>query len=330
MLSACDPWADILPQKYSAGRIERRADPHHPIDFFRARLPSGEYLFILKNISNFEMASIPVLSGINILVEQEKDETKELILMLVNQEQFSLFRTLTHDLLNITSDLPAGSSNFAALRICKRIERWQALLRRSRDGLSRQGIIGLVGELLFIKNKLLPYLSIDQTIRAWRGPHRDEQDFALANAIIEVKSQESTADQYLRINSESQLDESSGRIVICHQTLAPCQKNDSQGLSLNELVNSIHEMSMSHSLIVSDLFYAGLLAYGYQFKPEYDNEIWKPVRLRTFEVIDDFPRIVARHLPGGISNVTYCITLSACERFERTSNWLESVIHGRD
>ncbi|MGE0133378.1 MAG: PD-(D/E)XK motif protein [Blastocatellales bacterium] len=325
-----DPWADILPAGGFAGRIERRADPDHPVDFYRARLPDGRYLFILKGVREIPETRMPVLAGMEIRREEQPDKSHELVLELADNEQVSLFRALTHDFLEATADLQARASDLAAQRLMIRLDRWQAMLRRRRDGLlSRQAIIGLTGELQFLRDRLLPALGVEQTLRAWRGPHRDEQDFAHGEFIFEVKTQLSTQDQYLLISSEAQLDEASGRIAVCHLTLVSSPPDDDVALSLNMLVAELRATCASHSLMAQDLLDAGLMAVGYVTRVEYGEERWKLVRTRIFEVAGDFPRLVPTRLPPGVSNVSYRITLGACESFERTMEWLEEAIRGR-
>ncbi len=326
-----DPWETIKPGSTTSSRTERRAHPTHPIDFYRARLADGRYLFVLKGLSDLEERRFPTLGGINLSQQQLSDGTYELILELVDTEQVSLFRALSEDLLASTDDLAEGRSDLAAERLIIRLERWQAMLRKKLDSLlSRQAIIGLVGELLFLRDRLLPILGVEQALRAWRGPHRDEQDFANGDQIYEVKTQLNTADQYLLISSEAQLDITSGKIAVCHQTLSSCTDDEHDSESLNQLVEDIRERCLAHSLVTRDLLDAGLLAAGYQTRPEYDEEKWKPAQSRFFEVIDDFPRLVPTLLPPGVSKVSYRITLGTCERFERSQKWLDGVIRGRD
>lgn len=325
-----DPWETIKPGSTVSGRTERRADPLHPIDFYRARLADGRYLFLLKGLRNFEARRFPALGGINLSQQELPDGTSELMIELVDKEQVSLFRALSEDLLVATRDLENGTSDLAAERLVTRLERWQDMLRKKRDSLlSRQAIIGLTGELLFLRNRLLPLLGAEQTLHAWRGPHGDEQDFANGDQIFEVKTQLNTADQYLMISSEAQLDDTSGNIAICHQTLVSSLKDD-DAESLNQLVEDIRNKCLAHSVVACDLLDAGLLAAGYQPRSEYDDEKWKSAQSRVFEVVDDFPRLVPAQLPPGVSKVSYRITLGTCERFERPSEWLDGVISGRD
>lgn len=327
MTSNNDPWESIQTSTISSGRIERRADPHHPIDFFRARLADGRYLFILKRLQEFQARGFAELGGINISLQEQTDDSFELVLELTDVEQISLFRALSADLLSATDDLANGASDLAANRIMTRLERWQAMFRKLRESkLSRSEIIGLTGELLFLYNKLLPLVGVDQSLRSWRGPHREEQDFALGDYVIEVKTQLSTADQYLIISSEAQLDDTSGNVVVYHQTLVSSASDEKDAQTLNELVNQLREICTSHSTIARDLLDAGLLGAGYEARPTYNEESWKPVKSRIFEVIEDFPRLTSTSIPSGISNVSYRIQFGSCERFERTTDWLNGVI----
>ena len=329
--SSQDPWETIKPGTTVSGRTERRADPQHPIDFYRARLSDGRYLFVLKGLRDFKTKKLPSLGGIDLSLPESHEGSFELILELSDAEQVSLFRALSEDLLAATDDLSNGASDLAAERLMIRLDRWQAMLRKKRDSLlSRQAIIGLTGELLFLRDRLLPLLGVEQTLRAWRGPHRDEQDFANGDQIFEVKTQLNTADQYLLISSEAQLDDSSGKIAICHQTLVSSHEEEDGAETLNDIVEDVRDRCLSHSLVARDLLDAGLLGAGYQTRAEYDHERWKHVRSRIFEVIDDFPRLVPSQLPPGISKVSYRITLGTCERFERSEKWLEGVISGRE
>jgi len=327
MTNGNDPWESIQTSSINSGRIERRVDPTHPIDFYRARLADGRYLFLLKGLQEFQAKRFPALGGIKISLEESPEQSFELILELTEIEQVSLFRALSNDLIVATNDLAAGESDLAATRLMTRLERWQVMFRERRDKkLSRPEIIGLTGELLFLHEKLLPLVGIDLAIRAWRGPHGDEQDFALGDYVVEIKTQLSTADQHLFISSEAQLDDSSGKVVICHQTIVSSSADEKNTWTLNQLVEELRTIFMSHSLISLDLFDAGLLGVGYQTRVEYDEETWKPVKTRLFEVVDDFPRLVPTNLPPGVSNVSYRISLGNCEQFERAEKWLNGAI----
>lgn len=325
-----DPWDNLRQPIGSVSQIERRADPDHSIDFFRGRSTDGRYLFILKGIGNNWQKKLPTLAGIDVQLGRDSPEQQRLTLQLSDNEMVSLFRALTRDLMQATADLYTGSSDLAANRIVVRLERWQAMLRKSRENLlTRQAIIGLIGELLFIRDVLTPTIGIDKAVQAWRGPHDEEQDFAYGDMLFEVKTQLSSADQYLQVNSEAQLDNSSGQIVVNHKTLVASDSNDSHALTLNQIVDELRAECSSATLRATENLEVALLNIGYKNREEYDEHHWRPARSRFFEVLDTFPRFVPASIPPGISRLRYRVSLGAIDEFERNSEWVEGAINGQ-
>ena len=320
-----DDWEEI--GTISSVRTERRADPDHPLDFFRARSEKGNYMLVLKGDELPETQRLPVLSGLEIDLHHSKHGPDELRLELLEAEQKSIFRALVADILLATRDMSSGDNSAGAKRVITRIERWQDLLKRRRNQvLSRQAIIGLFGELKFLKERVLPRMQPTEAATAWRGPHGEEQDFAIGGWIIEIKTQLSTADQFLKISSEAQLDTSSGPIVVCHQTLASAPSDDSDALTLNAIVAKIRSDLFKSGASALDLFEAGLISAGYETRPDYDQESWKLVRSSFYEVEDGFPRLIPANMPSGIQRITYRIIPAACSTFSRSEDWLNGTI----
>lgn len=325
-----DPWDELRQPVGSSFQVERRADPSHPIDFFRGRSSEGRYLFILKRVGTSWKSKLPNLGGIVLKLERDTAETQRLTLELTDSEMIHLFRSLTLNLLQATEDLNPDNSDFAANRLVVRLKRWQDLLRKSREKtLTRQAEIGLIGELLFIRDQLSPQVGIEQAIKAWRGPHSEEQDFAYGNILFEVKTQRSSADQYLQISSEAQLDNSSGQVIVNHKTVVASEKSDPKAITLNQIVEEIRAGCGSTTIRTVDHFETALIEAGYHFHEEYDEHHWRPARSRFFEVLGEFPRFVPASIPPGISRLRYRVSLGAIDEFERNSEWVEGAINGQ-
>lgn len=319
MNDAQDAWSDIPTGASNGTRIERRADASHPLDFFRARDGRGHYLLILKADELPAIDQPPTLAGLVIRAEKFAERPDELVIELVDAEQLSIFRALAADILQATRSLSASANAEGALRTISRIERWQDLLRKRRDQrLTRQAIIGLVGELLFLRNRVMENIGAAEAIASWRGPLREEQDFAIGGWIVEIKTQLSTADQLLKVSSEAQLDTSSGPIVLVHQTLAAAPRMEAGAVTLNGLVAEIRTRLLESSPASIDIFEAGMIAAGFEARAEYEAEAWLLVRSRPYEVTDDFPRVIPATLPAGIQKVSYSILPSACSACERS------------
>lgn len=323
MSNETDPW-HVMPIGIEDGsRIERRADPSHPLDFFRGRLPKGRYYLALK-LSDLPVIKneIPTLGGLEISIVNHS-KNYEIVIELIESEQLSIFKALVADILESTKNFKRGDNRQGALSIIVRIERWQRLLRRVKENLlSRQSIIGLVGELLFLRDYILNYVPNGDAIAVWRGPDGDEQDFAIRDWIIEVKTQLSTSDQYIKISSEAQLDTSSGPIIIVYQTLGISTTHDNASITLNGLVAEIKESILNSAPTLIDIFEAKLIAAGYEVRDEYDKESWSIVKRRYYEVKGNFPRIVPSILPFGVQKVSYSILPSTCTSFERDDSWI--------
>lgn len=322
-----DAWSDIPKGSLHGGRTERRAHPDHPLDFFRARDEKGHYLLVLKGDELPATGKLPILAGLRIGLVHHQGKRDELALELADSEQLSIFRALAADILQATSDLPSGDSEGGLRRVIGRIERWQELLKRKKNEvLTRQEIIGLVGELLFLRDAVMPRLQSHVAVTSWRGSHRDEQDFAIGGWIAEIKTQLSTADQFIRISSEAQLDTTSGPIALVHQTVSSVSEGDPAAMTLNGLVASIRSRLLASGAAAIDIFEAGLIAAGYETRPEYDEESWLPITRRIFEIAEGFPRLVPAVLPPGVQNVSYRVLPNACSGFERNDTWLNSTV----
>jgi hypothetical protein len=308
----------------------RRVEIHHPLDFRRGRDFQGRYIFLLEGKA--DKASLPLppkFAGIEVKVDDDGDGRCRLVLTLGDQSDFELFRVLCHDLLSATARLARGDNGRGLPVVLDRLAAWQDLLRRkNEDLLSKQEVIGLFGELLFLRDWFLPVIGQD-AVSAWRGPFGDEQDFVHGDWIIEIKTQLSTSDQRIRVSSEAQLDTSSGKIFLCHQTLGSSSGNNPAARSLNEIVDEIRLAlgSNSGSLFNLDLALSGS---GYVKRPEYDDGRWILASRSTYRVAGDFPRITPAMVMVGVEKVAYQIKIEACRPFEvETDAAMEQVFVGR-
>jgi hypothetical protein len=311
-----DDWSRIAPAGGPEADNVRRVNPAHPLDFFLGRDFSGRYLLSLSaEIEGPALPDPPKLNGIDVTIERRPPSSARLVLTLQDRSQFDIFRALCDHLMNATRNELPGANERGLRLVLQRLRDWHDMLRRRRDDLlSQQEIIGMVGELLFLRDQVLPRLPPVQSILSWRGAHRDEQDFAFGDWQIEVKTQLSTSDQRLLITSEAQLDASSGRLILCHQCIATATVGRAGAFTLNSLVAGI-EHQLAATGAARDAFDAALVAWRYVHRSEYDDGAWTLTLRRAYEVSEGFPCIVPAMLPAGVQNVTYQIRLNECEPF---------------
>jgi hypothetical protein len=309
-------WRDIAPAPGPYTDNVRRASSTHPLDFFRGRNHTGQYIFALTADEDCrELPKPPKLNGIDVTVERRPGDGARLVLTLEDRNQFDIFRTLCGHLLDTTADHPHGANGRGLQLVLLRLADWHNMLRRRREGLlTTEEIIGLIGELLFLRDQVTPRAGLSGGLAAWRGAYRDEQDFVFGAWQIEVKTQLSTSDHRLLISSEAQLDTVGSCLLLCHQTIARTH-SAAAAVSLNTLIDELTSVFTAAGSPVLEQFEAALEACGYVRREEYDESKWLLIDRRLFEVRGDFPRLTPAMLPTGVYAVSYSILLSACQRF---------------
>jgi hypothetical protein len=312
-----DQWSEIPSSSHPGVDNVRRVEMRYPLDFRRGRDFHGRHIFILEGMADKTTFPVtPKLGGIDVSTAFDAGGTCKLALTLLDHAYLEIFRVLCHDLLSATSRLTRGDNSKGLIIVLDRLVRWQELLRRRQgEMLTKQQIIGLVGELLFLRDIVLPATG-PAGISAWRGPFGDEQDFVHGEWIIETKTQLNTADQRMQISSEAQLDTSSGNILVCHQTLGASSADNSVSRSLNDLVDEVRLALGANSTSAVLDFELALIEAKYAKRPDYDDNRWVLSSRRMYAVANGFPRITPAMLSNGVERVTYHIRLETCEPFE--------------
>ncbi|MCY4128798.1 MAG: PD-(D/E)XK motif protein [Gammaproteobacteria bacterium] len=312
-----DPWADISKPGHPGLSSGRRADADHPLDFFYGKDFHGNHVFWLEGGTAYKsIPRLPVLGDIDTMLIETGINRCRLSLTLRSDEQKDVFRVLCSNLMQATENLEQGENGTGILIVANRLLRWHDLLRRRRDGtLSQQQIIGLIGELLFLRDRVLGRLPPLVAAKAWRGPYRDEQDFVIGNKVIEIKTQVATADKRVRISSEDQLDSGQHRLFLVHQTLGTSEHANDSARTLNRIVEEVLDILDKQHAGAADTCRVALIEAGWRSRPEYDDTAWLYVGSSYFEVKDGFPRITPSLLPLGVERVRYDVQINACDDF---------------
>ena len=208
-----NPWLNInIPDDQGEFRTNR-VIIETPHDFFWAKNFLGKCCLILNCQLNAKSdISLPKLKGIEFNIVSEGGKTS-LIAILTDDTARDLFRTFCSDLI-VSSRKVKTKDSVALINAMKsRIERWQDLMSRSKDKiLSESEQIGLFGELVFLRDILMQKLDLINALTAWEPD--GEQDFGWSGKLFEVKTQKSTSDKKVKINSLEQLDTVSGEIWL--------------------------------------------------------------------------------------------------------------------
>ncbi|MGX1197390.1 PD-(D/E)XK motif protein [Parvibaculum sp. MBR-TMA-1.3b-4.2] len=312
-----EAWKSLAVPPESGTRNVLIADSNHPLDFRIGRDSRGHYVFLLDADEPIDRRPVlPKVMGITIDLEAASTDQKRLVLTLQDEADLQNFALMCTGLMLATKSMPRSRSSDALIRTLEELNRWHEMLKRRRENrLTRSERIGLVGELLFLRDELLPRIGLFSALMAWTGHERHEQDFVIASSIFEVKTQVVTADRMISISSEDQLDPVQGRVLICNQGLAPAPEGLAGSCTLNSIVKELTVLAKKAGGTASDLLGIGMLAAGYEPHPEYDDETWILVDRALYEIRDDFPRIERGELRPGVEQVRYKVRVSACQPY---------------
>lgn len=219
------------------------------------------------------------------------------------------FCTFCQDLIDSTSEIIDDNAAYRA--ICNRYASWKKLFKLSNKKLSELEIMGLIGELLFLQDQMIPIYGIDQALESWTGPEKTHKDFSLADSWYEVKTV-STGKESVTISSIEQLDgDQIGFLAVYKlEKMSPSYN----GIKLIGVISSI--LGKINTPVLKELFMSKLEQFGFDFSPEYDNYVYTLSDFSIFSVKEDFPRLKRSEVPLAISKAQYDIILSDISKYK--------------
>lgn len=189
------------------------------------------------------------------------------------------------------------------------ISRWQAFWQKESAEFTREKQLGLIGELLAIRNIAS---SINEAIECWTGPSGHQHDFTGSNKSLEVKtSARRTGPLTHEISSLDQLQAPAiGDLLFLSVRLS----SDPNGeINLEDLISEIRSQAVSGgSSSAISLFDTGISANSYDATSPLARERFNIIDLAVYKVENDFPRIDAKLVSNdsAVFNVKYSIDLS--------------------
>lgn len=284
-------------------------DAEHPLKLYIGREMTGEFLFLL--VDPEQPPVLKNLRSVRISAVERSDGHWSLFLKLTRMELADVFALLCEDLVESSRHLARGSSGMKL--ISRRLANWRRLMEESGNGLlSSAEVRGLVGELLILDCYFLDRLGPIDAVQAWSGPFGSDQDFQMENEAWEVKTMYPDSPS-VQISSETQLDSASREINL---TVIPLEEvGGNLGYSLNELVARLRTRMVDEP-VARDAFDERLEVLRYMSRSEYDSPRFKAGKVRTFQVCGKFPRITAKDLIPGVTEVRYKVQLNTCVPYE--------------
>lgn len=300
-----NPWKGLPPG--AAGTLSvLRIPVATALEAFWARKPDGR-LALLITLTRVEDVPIelPTLRGVDILVIPPDGQLQ---LVLASTGDWEMFHTLCLDLLSTSN---AGRNEPEALQLLfARLSRWQRLLSKGGGKLlDERAVRGLIGELLFLRDRLLP-LAGPAAVECWQGPMGLPQDFVYDGRLIEVKTFAAGSNPSVRIASAEQLTSVDAPLFL-HLV---CLVRQEGALTLPAIADEVRTLIAS-SPASAEAFEDRLLSLGYLDLPEYRSMAYAVTSVGDHEVRDGFPRLTVQDVPAGVGDVTYSIQIGHLRPF---------------
>lgn len=254
---------------------------------------------------------VRITSSDVIAVEQYKQgDLLTLRFSLENSDLLEYFCTFCQDLMDsvrVTSDDEAA---YQTLR--SRYYSWRQLFRPDNARMTEAEIMGLIGELLFLKDYMIPERGIDVALESWMGPEKTHKDFSDQQDWFEIKTI-SFGKESVRISSVEQLDSDLDGTLVIYELEKMSPSFD--GIKLNQLANNI--IASLQSASQREVFIDKLQLFGFDFSNEYDNLVFALRGEHKYKVdTNNFPRIHRDMLPDAIARVQYDLLLTEVEPFK--------------
>lgn len=222
---------------------------------------------------------------------------------------------------NICSRIQKGEGGYSA--VVRAIEEFRYLLSRVRVPVDRNRIVGLIGELFFLR-RAFEYNS--EAISCWTGPNCARRDFLFARAAFEIKTTERSTGRNIVVHSLAQLDSDDADDLFL--MFYRVEENPAKGVTVGDLVSEIR-----NTLTSSEQFEEKLKAVGFVPAAEDSWNIirWVLLDEQPYRVAEGFPRIIAASFvdgaPVGVSGVNYQVDLDSAGAYavsvQSLGDWLK-------
>jgi hypothetical protein len=326
---SAEDWAKLEAQPGNAGTVRRRLHPESPRDLFveldldsrvrrftyRRPWAVGKALPTMPRTRSLDCSGRVGDGGAEMAISVELREPS----------LADVFTAVVEDL--AAAVVHAGTDDEAVTDLAVRLVRWQELFRSlSREGLGDLERRGLVGELLVLRDDLLPLVRPETAVAAWTGPLRRNQDFQLPHCALEVKTTAGLNPQGFVVANERELDDRGiGRLHLVHISLD--ERLGGDGFSLLQLAREVEGLVSGNPTAHHELF-DRLARVGFLrgHSDLYEEPHYNVRSRRYYDVTGAFPRITEGDLREGVGKVTYAVTLAACAPFEVDRSAVQSSI----
>lgn len=282
-----------------------RVDDIHPLDLMIGLNAKGQ-----KTIQFAGVFAIKRINGTSSLEVNQfsTGSISKIRFSLTEESAKDLFYKFCDDLVESSRSVGSGSGGYEFL--VNRFLKWKKMFVVKNQLLSEQQIMGLIGELLFLKDIAIPKFGVSKAIAGWGGAEKTHKDFSYGAKWFEIKTILTNATS-IKISSLDQLESSIAGFLVVN--VLEKMSGAFEGINLNKLVLSIR--SMITNFADFDSFFSKLDNCGYLYNNDYDFYSYECKKTKYFFVDDTFPRIKRSDIDQRIVRASYEVALNGIEEY---------------
>lgn len=250
--------------------------------------------------------------GLKVSILQENENIYWTSFDLINTNAKPIFFALCEDLNKVIEN---NSDELIALKALRdRFFAWQNLFKQDTSRLTEEKIIGLLGELFFLKNFLIPRLGAEAAINAWSGPEGASKDFSTESTWFEIKSV-SLTNNTVKINSLTQLSSpKEGNLVILRYEIMSDQFDDSES-NIIKIFKEI--MSCLENDVVKSIFVSKLMMFGFDINSSSYTKKYRIDSMHFYKVDLNFPRLTEVDIKyPEIDKLEYTLLINSLDKYK--------------
>lgn len=284
----------------------------------------GHYLYLLRFpsvVSSDDIEKLPIVSGCFRALLESSDGTY-FRLSLQNETKWPIFKMLILMIIEETEKVRDADVHRLLSAIDRVMRRCCSFFREKKDDFTRNKAVGLLGELLLLRDYVIPVTGWNDALGCWKGPLGAPQDFVVKGTCVEVKTTEAGSRDQIEITSLDQLSPVVGDAYLHVIVLSKSDCDTAQSVSLRAVADELKEGFVKYA--GDDEMFSQLLELVGYTPESHESIVNYQIQSRMFYLVgDDFPRITRATVPQGILSAKYTISLHMCAKFNQQPGWVK-------
>ena len=293
-------------REHTAPGYFKRIDAEYPLDIYIGIDDNNHYCLEFRGA--FTPQTVKACNSIGIH-QFATPGYNSIVFFLKDQEMFDTFCVFCNDIIEATKTTTDEAMGYRVL--VNRYYSWRRMFQGKPNKLQESDIMGLIGELLFLRDFMIPTYGEDIALLSWSGSELTHKDFSLKDCWYEVKAI-STGKGSVKISSLEQLQSSiEGELAVFQlEKMSPVY----DGVTLNKLANGLLD-TMSNDFNRDSLLNK-LADNGFDFDNSYDEYVYEVTVGERYQVTASFPKLTTHDVSEAICRAQYDILLSEIQGYK--------------